>query len=242
MADNNISLTGLVVKEAKYGEGNKILTILTDTKGKIQASANGVRSYKSKISAGSGMYCYSKFLLKVGRGMYNITAADTVCDFYGLRNDYAKLAYAAYFSELVCSVTVEDDACEVLRLLLNTLYYLETKDALAFIKPVFELRLMKECGFMPNVFACTMCGSEHNIVSFNENDGVCYCSKCADRNNVTPAVIDAMKYILTVDLKKIFSFNVNDETFARLYEICESYALSQVGSVPKSLIYLKNNV
>lgn len=242
MTDNNISLTGVVIKEAKYGEGNKILTILTDTNGKIQASANGVRSYKSKISAGCGMYCYSRFLLKAGRGMYNITAADTICDFYGLRNDYVKVAYAAYFAELVSMVTVEDEASEVLRLFLNTLYCIETKENLDFIKPVFELRLMKECGFMPNVFFCNSCGSEQNISYFKEDEGISFCGGCEKRHNVTPSVIDGMKYILTADLKKLFSFNINAETLARLCEISESYLLSQIGSVPKSLIYLKNNV
>ena len=45
-----------------------------------------------------------------------------------------RLLYAAYFAELVSLVTVEDEASEVLRLFLNTLYCIETKENPEFIK------------------------------------------------------------------------------------------------------------
>ena len=242
MSVENYTVNGLVIKETKYGEGNKILTVLTDKLGKIQVSASGVRSYKSKISSGCGMYCYSKFLLKQGRGMYNIVAADSICNFYNLCNDYEKLAYAVYFSELVCNVTVEDEAFEILRLMLNAMYCLENDFDLKLIKPVFELRLMKECGFMPNVFGCSECGQSQHLVYFSVDEGVSLCTKCVSKHNLTDSVISAMQYILTADIKKIFSFNIDEQGLNILGEIAEKYLISQICSVPKSLVYLKTNL
>ena len=59
--------SGMIIKETKVGEGNKIFTILTSDCGKIQASGAGVRSYKSKISSGCSLFCYSDFKLRQGK-------------------------------------------------------------------------------------------------------------------------------------------------------------------------------
>ncbi len=242
MTEKNVTVNGLIIKETKYGEGNKILTVLTDSKGKIQVSASGVRSYKSKIASGCGMYSYSKFLLKSGKSMYNIISADSICNFYSLSNNYEKLSYAAYFSELVCAVTVEDDADETLRLMLNTLFYLENNENLELIKTVFELRLMKECGFMPNILSCDQCGSSSALSYFSTDEGVCFCSNCSKLNNINQTITDAMHYVLTADLKRIFSFNIDVPSFNKMKELIEKYTVTQVGYIPKSLIYLKTNL
>lgn len=42
---------GLILREAKYKESDKILTILTETEGKITAKARGVARTRSKLAA-----------------------------------------------------------------------------------------------------------------------------------------------------------------------------------------------
>ncbi|MBQ4543610.1 MAG: DNA repair protein RecO [Clostridia bacterium] len=235
------TVKGLIIKETKVGEGNKIFTILTEEMGKIQVSAAGVRSFKSKISGACSLFCYSKFIISKGKSMYNVSSADCIYNFFTLRNDFEKLSYATYFCDLTGSVMVEQQDNSVLKLLLNTLYYLEKHDNYSVIKPVFELRLMTMCGFAPLISSCNNCGEKDDITYFSADDGVVYCSKCSPRTNMNHDTYNAIFYILYCDDNKIFSFNASGEVLSQLNILSENYVAAQTGNRLKSLDYLKNN-
>ena len=238
-----ISTSGIIIKETKVGEGNKIFTLLTADYGKIQASGAGVRSFKSKISSGCSLFCYSDFKLKQGksREIYNIVSAEKQMDFYDLRLDIEKLALANYITDLCNRVTVSDADCQnILRLLLNTMYYLQKKDYDQRIKPVFELRLMAESGFAPDLTCCADCGSTDNLTYFSVDNSSVECGVCKKTSNITQGTLDAMRYILSSPLKNIFAFTVSEDVLSQLTILSEQYTLHRIGAVPKSLTYLKS--
>ena len=78
------TVKGLIIKETKVGEGNKIFTVLTEEMGKIQVSAAGVRSFKSKISGACSLFCYSKFIISKGKSIFNVSSADCIYNFFDL--------------------------------------------------------------------------------------------------------------------------------------------------------------
>ena len=57
------TVKGLIIKETKVGEGDKIITLLTPELGIIQVSAKGARSYKSKYIAACQLFGYCEFVL-----------------------------------------------------------------------------------------------------------------------------------------------------------------------------------
>ena len=61
---------GLVLKETRYKESDRILTILTPGLGVISASAQSSLRLKSKLFSACGLFCYSEFTLVPGRNMY----------------------------------------------------------------------------------------------------------------------------------------------------------------------------
>ena len=61
---------GLVTKAVNFGEGDKILTLLSDRFGKIQVMAKGARRTKSKLMAGTQLFCYGDFVLFKGKSWY----------------------------------------------------------------------------------------------------------------------------------------------------------------------------
>lgn len=237
------STTGMIIKETKVGEGNKIFTILTADLGKICASGAGVRSYKSKISSGCSLFCYSEFLFKKGKrgDILNITSAEKQMDFFDLRYDIKKLALVNYISSLAdCMTVLHQDCREILRLLLNTVYFTQKNDYMPKIKPVFELRLMCEAGFAPNLSQCEKCGSKHNLHYFSADTSGLLCANCKSVSNITPPVLEALRYICTAPQKSIFSFEIGTDVLLCLSEIAERYVLYNIGYVPKSLNYLKS--
>lgn len=238
-----ITTSGMIIKETKVGEGNKIFTILTSGYGKIQASGAGVRSFKSKLGSGCSLFCYSDFILKKGksRDIYNIVSAEKKMDFFDLRYDIEKLALVNYICDLVNFICVQNSECDdILRLLLNTVYYIQNNECNYKVKPVFELRLMCEAGFSPNLSSCQRCGSEENLIHFSTEDGAVECTKCHNIANISQGTLDAMKYICHSTPKSIFSFEAEEDVLHQLTVFAEQYVLHQTGHTPKSLIYLKS--
>ena len=62
---------GLILREAKYKESDKILTILTETEGKITAKARGVARTRSKLAAATQLLCFSELTLFGHKGYWN---------------------------------------------------------------------------------------------------------------------------------------------------------------------------
>lgn len=238
-----ITTSGMIIKETKVGEGNKIFTIITTEHGKIQASGAGVRSYKSKLGSGCSLFCYSDFVLKKGKSkdIYSIVSADKKMDFFDIRYDIEKVALVNYLCELVNFITVQDIECsDILRLLLNTVYYIQKNNFDIKVKAVFELRLMCEAGFAPNLTSCNRCGSTQNLHFFSVEEGTVECVLCKKVPNISPDTLKAMEYISTANQKNIFSFKTDDAIAHELSVFSEQYILHHIGYVPKSLIYLKS--
>lgn len=233
----------MIIKETKIGEGNKIFTILTAEYGKIQASAAGVRSFKSKLSSGCNLFGYSDFILKKGKSkdIYNIVSSDKKMDFFDIRYDIEKLAAVNYICELTNLMTVQETDCTgILRLLLNTVYYIQKNEFSRKIKSVFELRIMCEAGFTPNLNCCRKCGSSEGLYFFSSEDGEVECTSCHKTPNISSSTLDAMKYIISADAKTIFNFKADDDILHQLLVFSEQYVLHQIGHIPKSLTYLKS--
>ena len=240
-----INTKGLIISEIKYGEGNKILTVLSAEHGKIQISASGIRSFKNKNSAGCSLFGYSDFILKEkhDRSIYSLSSAESIAGFYSIRNDVVKIAFAAYFCELIGEVTRQDmPADEIVKLALNTLYYLSENDMFSHVKPVFELRLMLETGLAPNLSSCMLCRTTEHLSYFSSSEGGVLCNGCGSVGHISCDTLAAMRYVLTADSKKIFAFTVSDGVLTELSQISEQYIISHIERMPKTLRFLKEIV
>ena len=83
------TLHGLVLREVKYKESSKILTILTEEEGKITAEARGALRKGSKCSAASQVLTWSELTFFENRGRYTLTEGSVL---HGLRLAHARKA------------------------------------------------------------------------------------------------------------------------------------------------------
>ena len=108
----------------------------------------------------------------------------------------------------------------MLKLLLNTIYLLSIgeKDA-SFVKDIYELKATCLLGYTPRVMACVECG-ENNTVGFSMKKNGMVCKNCGiiDKSliELKPGTIAAIKYIVSSDLKKLFSFNIDEDIVKEL--------------------------
>ena len=153
-----ITTYGMVLRE-KTIEDDRLLTILTKEYGVIFAYARGAKRLRGKLVSSTEQLCYSRFVLFKNKDRYSVDSAEADTIFFGVRQDIEKLALASYFCELcIQAIPREEPAEEYLRLLLNSLHFLENgKRSPLFLKPVFELRLLTLAGFMPDLLGCREC-------------------------------------------------------------------------------------
>ena len=156
-----ITTRGLVLREAKYKESSKMLTVLTETEGKISVAARGVMRRGSKTAPAAQLLAFSEMTLSSGKDIWTLTEARPVELFLGLRDDLERMSLGSYFAELLdlfSDADIPDPM--VLSLGLNALYALRREmkpDAL--IKAAFELRLLSEVGYAPMTGVCPVCGN-----------------------------------------------------------------------------------
>lgn len=236
-------ICGLVIRETDYRESDKILTVLTKELGKISVCARGVRNSRNKNSTSTRFLNYSEFILSGGKNnFYYMSQCTLIHSFYKISEDVVKLALATYLAQLTADIMPEcSESGDSLTLLLNTFFVLANSDKdLNIVKSAFELRLVAEQGYMPNLSCCNGCGEITYPMFFDTSNGGLWCQSCAKKGvKVEKNVIDVLNYILYCPLKKLYSFNISENIAKTVYSCCEQYAISVAGRPPKSLEYLK---
>ena len=172
-----LTTQGLVLREVRYKEADKILTVLTQHEGKVTVRARGALRKGSRITAATQLLTYSDMTIFENRGRRTLNEASTVEEFLGLRADLGAFALGSYFAELLETVSAEEyPDPPVLQLGLNSLYALSR--ALCppeQIKAVFELRLMCLAGYEPDLSCCAQCGAaEPDEPWFSPRGGAVY--------------------------------------------------------------------
>ena len=225
-----LTTRGLVLREVRYKESDKILTVLTQHEGKITVRARGALRKGSRITAATQLLTYSDMTIFENRGRRTLNEASTVEEFLGLRADLGAFALGSYFAELLETVSAEEyPDPPVLQLGLNSLYALSR--ALCppeQIKAVFELRLMCLAGYEPDLSCCARCGAPE-----------CRGASSSAVTPLLPETLAAMRHVVNADPKKIFSFTLGDAGRRQLARVCEEYTAMQLERGFASLDYWK---
>ncbi len=237
---------GLILREVRYKEADRILTILTETEGKITAKARGALRKSSRTGAATQQLTWSELTLFGNRGKWTVNEGSVLEGFAGLRDEIERLALGSYFAECLEAFSVEDQPDPaLLQLGLNSLYALSEKlGEPEKIKAAFELRLCCLAGFQPELSACVVCGKpepEEAVLGL-EDGGVC-CRSC----RITPAgavaltkdALAALRYTAQAPAKKLFSFALEGEGLRSFSRAAELYLQAHAERSFATLAYYK---
>lgn len=239
--NEKLETPGLVIREIPIKENNSLLTVLTATQGIVTATAYGARKPGASLSAGTKLFNYADFTFIESRGRYKVDAARSIESFFGLSRSVEALSAASYFAEVLYDICVTGQPdTQVLRLALNCLYALMTeKRPIPLVKAVFELRLLAESGFAPELDACAGCGCAETAF-FCPEEACVFCANCARQSRfsvlpVPPGTMQAMRYLLQAPMPKIFAFTIAEASMQSLGALCERYVRVQTGRKYESL-------
>lgn len=238
------TLNALVLREVRYKEADRILTLLTDTEGKLTVKARGALRKSSRTAAATQQLTFAEMTLFGNRGRWTVNEAVVKEGFDGLRGDMEKLALASYFAECVEALSVEDQPePELLQLALNCLYALSrglhTPEK---IKAAFETRLMCLSGYAPELRACSVCGREPEKPVLNLDYGCVACRDCGgagEKIELGAQALAALRYLSSAPAKQLLSFDLADEDLRRLSRASERYLLRRTERGFSTLDYWK---
>lgn len=242
-----IKIKGIVIKEVNTGEADRIVTILTKSRGKISAFAKGAKRTRSSIGPGTQYLCYSDFVLFKGKDMYSVSSCDIIEPFYELRNDLIKLTYGVHLAEIIGDVIQEEQAApKSLQLFLNTLYFLAKTDREPeLMTRTFELRLLSILGYAPYVKSCIACGEKESLTNyFSFSKSGVLCKNCISKDpyafSMSLGTLKAMQFIVSAETKDIFSFELSQEVLYELSRILRKYIKDKLEKDYTKLDFLRS--
>jgi DNA repair protein RecO (recombination protein O) len=183
---------GIVLRGIRLGEADRIVTIYTQSHGKLRGVAKGVRKSRSRFGGRLDAFTHVDLLLYKGRSDLDIiTQADIITRPRRIRNDYPSFCAASAIADAVDRTTPDRERnVRVFLLLRSAVQALEdgAEDA-ALLAYAFLAKLTSIGGLHPTLATCVECGAPDRV-AFSHARGGAVCASCLDR--VDPKADDAV--------------------------------------------------
>jgi DNA repair protein RecO (recombination protein O) len=237
------TVQGIVLRTTDYGEGDKILRLLTREAGKVGVMARGAKKVKSRLGAVSQPFTRGEYVYFKSKGLGTLSSAEIIDAHHGLHEDLMKSAYASYVAEMVDRMLEDGDGSAVLYDQLDAALKAieEGKDA-QIVTHIFELHMLKIAGYAPVLEECASCRSAAGPFAFSAQLGGILCPRCLYKDTAAAALTDGalklLRLLAGVDIRRLGTTGVRDETKALLKQCMRAYMDAHVGVVWKARSFL----
>ncbi|HHU62088.1 MAG: DNA repair protein RecO [Bacillota bacterium] len=234
---------GIILRVRNLGEADRLVTLYTKEKGKLNASARGARRIRNRLLSPSQVFTHGRYMIFPGKGLHNLSQADIINSNQILRDDLEKFAYASYVTELLDAFTPEEDpAQDVFHLLAGTLS-LGAEGRFSTAVRFFEIRLMKELGYEPELYQCLNCRETLVEKIFFSEQGGAVCSNC--RNSFPGSILltngtwELMKKLLEWNFSRIGILHPAENNIEEMKKLMRKYLDYRLEYPLKSLGFLE---
>ena len=197
--------TAIVLRHVNYRDNDRMVTLLSPSRGRIDAIIRNCRKPKSHNLNAGELFALGDYMLHENGGHITVTSVRLIETFYPLRSDYDRLTCGIWLLNLAEAVAEpEQEQQELFMLLLHTLSRLTFSDQ--EWKPLlagFLLHFSACQGFKPRLNHCVFCGEklkEEDPVFFDAEEGGVCCGACRTRRDqvpLTPGQLRWMRQALT---------------------------------------------
>lgn len=185
-----------MLRSIPLGEADRIVSIVTDSKGKVRAVAKGVRRTKSRFGGRLEPMSHVSLLCWEGRELDVVTQVEVIDAFRSVREDLDKLSTASVMLEAVDHLSQEGHPEPgVHRMLVGALRTLELSKP-ALLPAAFLWKLLALEGAGPILDCCAGCGSEGPLVAFELSEGGALCRSCRKGRPLSPEALELLRAIL----------------------------------------------
>ena len=166
----------VVLRTYPLGEADRIISFITDNRGKVRAVAKGIRKTKSRIGARLEPMAHVSLLMYEGRGELEIVSqAETIEPHRRIREDLDRLTHAAAMLEAVDLVAQERQPDQRLyNMIVGALRSLDEQDSPLMVA-AFYWKLLAHEGYEPSLDECVRCSTTEDLVGFDPVAGGVTC-------------------------------------------------------------------
>lgn len=198
--DRHINVNCLVLRRANYKDYDRMVTLLTDELGRVDAVVRGCRRPKSELISASEPFMAGQATLYRAGGRVSVAAFRPTEAFLPLREDMDRLTRGAAWLRTLERVSLEDaPQGDLLMLALDALTYLSYSGLdIRQVDLMFTLKLSRLLGILPDFSSCALCGREDAALGYLPLEG-CVCLNC--RPNARPLSEGALRILRKAPLR-----------------------------------------
>ncbi|MBN2983318.1 MULTISPECIES: DNA repair protein RecO [Cohnella] len=234
---------GIVIRGTDYGEGNKIITLLTASHGKQGVVVRGARKPKSRHASLAQPFTYGDFsYFKTGQ-LGTLSSGELIEPFRPLREDLNLAAYAAYAAELCDRAVGEEDAGSYLFHQLKACFeaLAQGKDPQIVIR-AFEMKIVQIAGYAPQTDECAHCGRPEGPFRLSPAAGGVLCFACRNRDpggtDLDETAWKLLKLFAALDLRRLGNVDVSERPKRQLAQAMRLWMDHHLGIKLKSRHFL----
>lgn len=217
---------GIILKRTNLGEADRILTILTDNRGKIKVVAKGIRKTLSKLAGHLELFCLADLMIAEGKNLDLVTGAEIVKCYLPLRKNLQAIHTACYLAEIIDRMLSEEESHpKIFQLFEDVLAEIpHQKDGQ--IISFFEINFLADQGYSPELSHCLKCHQkilpEGNSFSFKE--GGLMCAKCQNGDRkISPQAIKVLRLFLSRNMQTVSKIKTSLPVIEEVRAICQNY-------------------
>ncbi|MFM9376579.1 DNA repair protein RecO [Gordonia sp. VNK21] len=183
---------GVVLRQHKLGEADRIITLLTAEHGLVRAVAKGIRRTRSKFGARLEPFAHVHVNFYPGRNLDIVTQVHTLDAFSeAMAGDYGRYTTACAVLETAERLAGEEraPARQLYRLTVGALSAIaQDRRDRQLILDAFLLRAMGAAGWAPALDVCARCAGPGPHKAFHVAAGGAVCVYCRPAGAATPSV------------------------------------------------------
>ena len=248
---SSFTTSAILLKRINFGDYDLILTIFTQTQGKITVIAKSARKSRRRFCGAIDLFSLSQLVFKQGRGrLPALQEASVLYPFSHIRSDIIKTAYACYFAEIVHHWmepnAVQTQVFDLLYQVLDRLDSSRLPDEILSI--VFQMALLTFSGISPCLDTCCLCHAEmnrlnENRIRVNITKGGIICNSCgrdsAPGLYLSRAAIKQLQWMECGNWNKISRIRFSSGFIQEALKFLEVFVPYHLGKEPRSLSVLQ---
>lgn len=234
-----------VLKTQPFRSSSLIVTVFSRSFGKLRGIAKGVRREREVRGAVFELFTHLEILFyeKLRSDLHLISEAFILNSYDTLRTRLDAIAYASYYSEMVDYLCEVHDPHEgVFDLLQNAFKFLPSVQP-ERISRLFEIKLMKEIGWIPYLDACLSC--QNPVIeqgSFSIAQGGVFCADCQSKapesKSLSPETLAVLRFYTDHTFEECLKYRLLPETQKKLNNLMAQFMGYRIGFQFKSSQFL----
>ncbi|CAG7620070.1 DNA repair protein RecO [Paenibacillus allorhizosphaerae] len=234
---------GIVIRSMDYGEGNKIITLLTREHGKLSVVARGAKKVKSRYGSSVQLFTFGDYLFFKSGQLGTLNHAEIIEPYHKIREELHRAAHASYLAELTDRMLGDQEGQPfIFDQLKGSLTAVQEDKDFAIVDHLFEMKMLMFAGYTPELTQCVVCSEHAEAAAFSVGLGGMLCERCILRDpqaiRISSGILKMLRLFIQADVRRLGQIDVKPQSKELLKQLMRSYMDTHVGLRLKSRDFL----